>query len=420
MEIQKYKNLPSKEEQTLIWNTECLLSFHNLNFDMMLDSSNLIGVETFIKLGFDKDSPTLDGYEFCKKHANSDVNTIYFMRTEDSIELPIIIQKVKKIRYSKKIYNLVEEYTPMKIKPEKLMSWRELINCSGVPMHTKELHYTLYKNVALYGRLKDQVYYRIVSESKFGKDKYKESLRILLGKMRILSDPSRANVYYSSIFNTDLTICELPSYANAEEFNKMVNQFIRIGDHTKVLDNPSRAKSSNTDGTTFDISHIEHLSLSFLHNVPKYYHDKGKKGFDDIYPYNLVSRFYYVLLEGFMEAKFPHNINYKEVALKNQQFIKDWIKTCLWYEIHWNEIENPYPDFYLNKFIFRQDSRFKDHFIDMAKCFSQYAENETEYMKLLIEYYKCHKNYDNLINNNTPTQLNAEEINLNMFHLVKK
>jgi len=400
----KYSNIPTKEQQTLIWNTECLLCFHNMNFEMMLDSSNISGTETYIKLGQEKDATCIEGFEFIKKHSNSDTNTIYFMRTQDCSELPILIQRVRKVRFAKKVFNLIEEFTPMKIKPAKKLSWRELIDYSGIPMHTNELHYTIYKNVVLYGRLKDQVYYRVITESKFGKDKYKESLRILLGKMRILNDPTRPNIFYSAIWNKDITICELPSLTNGDEFNKMVNQFIRIGDKTKVLDNPSRAKSSETDGTTYDIARIDHLSLSFVHNIPLYYTEKGKKGFDTIYPYNMISRFYYVLLNGYLEAKFPHNINYKDIAQNNQQFIKDWIKTALWFEEHWHEIENPYPEFYLDKFEFSKDSRFRDHFIDMARCFSQYARNDNEYMKLLVEYYCCHKNYEKLISNQPENQ----------------
>jgi hypothetical protein len=245
-----------------------------------------------------------------------------------------------------------------------------------------------------YGRLKGQVFYRIITESAFGKDKFKESIRILLGKCRVLNDASRPNVFYSAIYNKDITICELPSLTNGDEFNKMANQFMRLGDGTTILDNPSRAKSSDTEGNTYDVAHTDKLSLSFIHNVQKYYHDVGKKGFDEIWSFNVISRFYYCLLDGFLEAKFPHNINHYELAVQHSQFIKDWIKTCLWFEEHWHEIENPYPEFYLDKFIFPKECpRFRDHFVDMARCFSQYARNDDEYMKLLIAYYEAHENY---------------------------
>jgi hypothetical protein len=55
----------------------------------------------------------------------------------------------------------------------------------------------------LYGRTKGQVYYRAISESAFGKDKYKESVRLLLDFMSNLSDDNITKVpVYIQLYNT--------------------------------------------------------------------------------------------------------------------------------------------------------------------------------------------------------------------------
>jgi len=172
---------------------------------------------------------------------------------------------------------------------------------------------------------------------------------------------------------------------------------MRIGDGTKILDNRAR----KTDGT-LDEAHIGNLSVSFTHNVPSYYQHTipPKKIFEEIFPYNVINRYYYNLYDGFLEANFPANFNYHEIAVKYQDFIKKWIKSCVWYEQNWQCLVNRYPVVSLAKYKFKdKEPRFKDHFIDFARCISHYAETQDEYIKLLDEEYKSHISYMRLIPN---------------------
>jgi len=69
-----------------------------------------------------------------------------------------------------------------------------------------------------------------------------------------------------------------------------------------------------------------------------------------------------------------------------------------WYEEHWHELENRYPNIPLIDFTFSyKEDRFRDHFVDFAKCLSHYANDEKEYLELLKEEYKTHKSYGSSI-----------------------
>jgi hypothetical protein len=205
----------------------------------------------------------------------------------------------------------------------------------------------------------------------------------------VVSDPSSAKIFYAVCHTNDLTINELPDDSNKTDFGKMFNLFMRIGDKSNVIDNRARA----TSGTS-ETAQTDRLSVTFTHNVPEYYQDKGKKTFEDIYSYNVINRYYYNLYDGFLQSNFPENMNHEELAKKHEKFYQDWIRSVLWYEENWSKLYNRYPDVSLDSFSFpKKEDRFREHFIDFAKCISHYAKNETEYLTMLKEEYNTHMRY---------------------------
>jgi hypothetical protein len=147
------------------------------------------------------------------------------------------------------------------------------------------------------------------------------------------------------------------------------------------------------------------LSICFTHNSAKYYEDVGLKGFDSVYPYNVINRYYYNLYEGISEFHQVYGYDAMKEAQKNQEFIRDFIKTCLFYEENWHKIKNPFPECLLDGFIFeKHEPRFKEHFQDFAKCIAEYSNGDMNlYVSLLIEEYKSHISYKKLISNKQDT-----------------
>lgn len=387
-----------KKDQMLIWHTKTINSFGSQNFDNILYPDNIVGTETYIVVGEDKKH--IEGYVLSKRHKKDSTNTIYFLRTQDVDKLPMIISNVQKVHSKGNVYNLLTGGNSIRITPTKELSWRELIENSGIPEHTNPIHHTLYKNKVLYGRTKGQVFFRTITESAFGKDKYHEAIRLLLHQMCNLSDPTTPKLFYSACHNRDIRINELPESGSKADFIKLCNSLMRLGDGTTILDNRSR----KTEGTS-EVAHTEKLSTSFTHNIPKYYTDRGQKTFEEIFPYNVVNRYYYNLYDGFLEASFPNDINHEELAQKYAEFIKKWIKSALWYEENWHTLKNLFPDTDLTQYSFPPtENRFKDHFIDFARCLSHYAKDEIEYKMLLDTEYASHMRYRELIGQQPETE----------------
>jgi len=399
---------PSIDELQSIWNTSTLDSFNKLNFNDILYPSNIDGNETYIKLSQDKNADVVNGFRLLKKHKNDNVETLYFVRTIDINDLPIEILNTKKINYSKEVFNLVIKNRKCRITPERIFTWKQIVDWSGCPQHTNSIHYSLYKMKCLYGRTKDQFYYRVISESAFGKTKYKEMLKLLLNKMTIVSDPSSPKLFFSICHNIDVTLNEMPDTSNKGLFIKFCNMLMNLGDKSKSIENPSR----KTEGT-FENADTSKLSLSFTHNPPYYYQEKGLKSFEEIFPYNVVNRYYYNFYDGQTIFHQKNNYNSEKIALKFQTFLRDWIKSVLWYEEHWNEIENKFPSSLIDGFKFKkQEPRFKEHFRDFAKCISEYCGDDLNlYMKLLVEEYKSHKNYEQMIKKDN-TEIKTNEMNM--------
>lgn len=379
----------TEKEQNEIWHTKTCMAFNSLKYDDILYPSGIEGTEQYLVVGPVDDKRHIEGYIVKKHHTAHPTPTLYFVKSSDIKELPILITKTDKVHYQSKVYNLVTQFHSLNFKPEQILDWRDIIDNSGIPNHTKPTHYTLYKNKRLFARTHPHIFSRVISESAFGKDKYVEAFRFLLGDTMVISDPSSAKIFYAICHSSDITINELPDDSNKQDFGKMFNLFMRIGDKSNVVDNRARA----TSGTS-ETARTDKLSVTFTHNVPEYYQDKGKKTFEDIYSYNVINRYYYNKYEGYLESNFPENMNHENLATKHEKFYQDWIRSVLWYEQNWSKLYNKYPEIDLSRYKFhKKEDRFKEHFRDFAKCLSHYAKDEIEYKKLLDAEYLSHMEY---------------------------
>jgi len=378
------------EDLMVINHTNSAEAFCKLYFDDLIMPNNIQGTETYISYG----KKHIEGYEVKKHHVKNPAPTRYFVPLDQIGKLPAQVKSTVKVHDSKNVYYLTKkDLLSFRIEPEKIFSWREIIDYSGIPKHTNLKHFTLYKNKVLFGRTHPHVYHRTVTESAFGKDKYLEWVRFLLNHSMNISDPSTAKLFYAICHNRDVTINELPTDISKSDFGKFTNMLMRLGDGSNDVANPSRA----TKGTK-EVADTSLTSVRFLHNIPKYYHDKGKPCFDEIFPYNVINRYYYNLYDGYSQASFPECYNAREVAEKYEVFYRSWIKSVLWYEEHWQELPNLYPGVPLEKFRFKNsEARFKTHFLSFAKCLSHYALSEKEYVDLLVREYKSHKSYEKMV-----------------------
>lgn len=380
-----------KENLMEIWNTKVIKAFADLNYDKILYPENIEGPETYITV----DKKHIEGYEFMKLHKGNKHPTRYFVRSMDIKNLPMIIKNEGffKVHCRNRVYRVIKDIQSIRIKPQKILNWREIIDGFGIPEHTCPPHYLIYRMKRLYGRTSSQFYQRAISESAFGKDKVVEMYRLLLHKVTVISDPTTAKLFYSVCHNEDITINELPDDKNKTDFIKFCNLMMRIGDKSNLIDNRARATSGSTE-----VADLSKVSVAFTHNVPSYYHAAGKKGWYQVFPYNVYNRYYPNLYKGFLQARFPKNMNYTELAQKYTPFYRAWIKSVMWYAENWDSLGNLYDDVDLKQFQFgKGEERFREHFIDFSKCVSHYAKDKNEYFEILQVDYESYKEYSQIV-----------------------
>lgn len=373
----------TKDELQLIWNTNSCHAFNKLNFDNRIDYTDIDGTEMYLVVGEKKH---LEGYIAKKLHVGKKVQTVYFIPTKYMEDLPLLIGKTTKIHSSGRVFHVIDsDYSKLRIVPEHVFSWRQLVQYTGIPTHTNKMHWLIYKLKRLYGRTKGKFYGRIVTESGFGKDKLVEAYRHLLGASMVVSDPTVPKVTYAVCHSRDLTINELPQTKDSV----LDNMLMRIGDGSNILDNRARATTG-----THDVIDISNLSVFFLHNIAEYYHSKNKDCFEQVFTYNVINRYYYNRLDGALRASFPTNIDFNAIAEKYAPFYKAWIKSVYWYMENWQKLSNQYSDVSLDEFEFSErEERFRDHFLDFAKCVSHYAKDKEQYLRILRSDYLNHQAY---------------------------
>lgn len=368
-----------------LWDVRTLMAFNQLNYDKMLTASNLLGNEQCIKLSRDS-LDFIDGFEAHKLHKNSTVKKTYFVPTLYAQQMPILIipEALRKVRYQSKVYNLLTNATSIKITPERILSFRRLVDESGLTTHTKPDHYTTYKIIVLTARL-GKLCARVVTESAFGKDKYIEMVRLLMNGTTVLTDPTIAKLINRIQHDKFVVISEMPGVMSGEPFSQLCNAFITIGDDRQVLDNRARATRGTTESAV-----ISNKSVLFIHNPRKYYTDKGKQGFEDIYPYNVINRYFMVNLLGYTETRFTENLDNMEYCNEFSSVLKDWVKSALWYEEHWHTLKNE-RGIDWERFNFpKHEERFKVNFERIALAVSHYAESDEEYLSMLKLLYNQH------------------------------
>ena len=381
-------NMNKGVNQDDLWNVRTLSAFNNMNFDMIINKTNLRGTEQYISLSRQKEDHVL-GFEAVKRHKNKSVPTTYFIPTPKAEQIPIRIDQTIKQIFNSKVYNLVTDSTVMKIMPEKVYSFQELVNGSGLKDHTNPTHYTLYKIICLWCRL-GKGCVRIVTPSAFGKDKYLEMVRLLINRVTVLTDPTIAKLNNRIQHDKLIVLSEMPGETTGNGFRRFTNALNIIADDRQILDNRARAARGTSESAD-----ISSTSVMYIHNPATYY--SNGKGFKELMFKSTYNRYIPFILEGYTQSKFTPNLNPYSFVKKHHTYLKNWIKSALWYEENWHTYIDPYfVD--LSKYKFnKSNERWQTNFVRLAKAVSLYAgEDKIMYDKLIDELYKSHiKQLDN-------------------------
>jgi hypothetical protein len=317
---------------------------------------------------------------------------VYLIPSDFMKELPVLIERYDKISYSGKGYLLPKENAikRMRIKPEATFTFRELVDSFATSKHSKPLHDTLWRMIAII-LFTDRINVRVATSPEFGKDSKLNLLNSLCGEIGKISNPTIAKLEYL-LFNKIILINEV-SGINSQSKQDVEQFLLACGDFNNEYNKRSRAGAGSSE--KYDISK---LSLVIAYNDIKQYTNSSKY-FDYMWTNAgaIRNRIIPFLFEGKVEEDYSTPYDIEEAVKKNWQFYIKFIRALMYYK------ENPVNDYqFKNNYEIRwdeQSGRWERNFITIRKWLSYYCKTQEEYDMMSKELHQCHLNYNRMLNN---------------------
>lgn len=308
-------------------------------------------------------------------------------------DLPMRVDKEAEFPFRSKLYHAVTEYSSVKIKPEKSLTFRQIVDAIDLK-HSNPKHFTLFKIIAIgsdVGRLNS----RISSNAAFGKDSIFNILGFLRNDVSVVNPRTAPAVEYR-LLNKVLVLNEL-SNLEATQRNLLQEILLLIGDLKNVYEKSSRATNDTRD--EYDISN---LSLSICYNNLDYYRAIGKEAlfFDNVFTNAVVDRFIPFKFDGTLNMEqFDMKYTREEIESETQSNMPlyvNMIRSMEWYKHNYfDEIKDkPWT-------LEIQNTKLKGRhvllFSKICDFIKLYSETKEEFSDLVSELYKCYKAYFEMV-----------------------
>jgi len=361
--------------------------FHNLVvaefsrklLDSVFTEDNIVSKKKAILIKGDKPQK-IYGY-YMEKNKKS-----YFLIDELVDKLPFKITKSVETDYKGDVFDMITHVFPITIPAEQRMSFRELVLNTPSFTHTNPKHYLLYKILSLAAYV-DRLNARISTEAGFGKDSTIDIIKQLVNSTSNIYGATFAKLEYN-LTNRLLCLNEMGNLKTDEKFN-MQEYLLAVGAYRNYYE--KRTRKTNTTQETYDVSDT---SLLILYNLPEYYRDKAQEYFDQMFTPAVIDRFIPFVFDGRLATKFQDLLDPYEVLDTHEDKIKDIIATLEFYKVNkLTELKYEIPE----EIDFGNKERYDRTFCILAKYVAEFSESEEEFKDLILELYKCYKNYDTLI-----------------------
>lgn len=315
----------------------------------------------------------------------------YLLTREQVSDLPFKVLQTDDVHYSKKVYYLITRYQSVKIKQEKLFTFRELVNEIADFKHSHPREWTLFKICALSSYL-SRVNFRVSTEAAFGKDSMFLTIGMLRNDSCVINPRSMAALEYR-LFNRVLVLDEISNMESSQK--DLLQEFLLlIGDFRNVYEKGTRAVQNKTKDT-YDISK---LSVVILFNILDYYKKVGaeKKFFDNVFTKAVTDRFLPLKFEGTLDIKqFDNKTNLEEQSKEHTPAFIKVIRTLEYYKVSWEQEQKTFTH---NKESFASiKGRWGSSFDNICKFINLYSKDQKEYDDLVQLLYEKVQNYARML-----------------------
>jgi len=364
-----------------------------------------------------------------EKYWLAEVNKQKFLLTDSVVEaLPIVVVEYEPLLYRNKVYNIPTKVKSVKLKPEKKMSFRDLVDWFELKMSEydldgnrltveqydkSKLQHLLYRIIVMAAEI-DRINFRISTTAGFGKNSMVSMLGALMGDVAE-SNPRSAPAIEYRLFNKLLVLDEL---SNLESSQKQLiqNILLQIGDFS-----PSYEKGTRATTDTADIYDISNLSLLIFYNLYEDYVLAGQEQrfFDNVFTKAVMDRFPAVRFYGFLDQnQFLEEPN-KDDWVKYADEYKAVISTIRWYRENWvDELTDEKYDWVketlMNKRLY--GNRHRKSLYKVLSFLAVYSLGYEEYTQLSEELFKAYWDYKEALSKNSKSvATTVEEIKIDSF-----
>ena len=361
----------------LAFHNDAIQKFNNELYDGIFTEENIISKHKAIVL----DGVKLYGY-FMEKNKTS-----FFMISEYLEDLPFKVVNEKEMDYKGEVFNMISKVKSINIPAEKRMSFADLVDIMPAFSHTKPIHFTLYKILAIAGYC-DRINARISTDAGFGKDS-------VVGIIQQLVD-STVNIYGATFAKLEYSLINklmiLNEMGNLKTDEKISMQEFLLATGAYFNTYTKRTRKTATTQEQYDISR---LSLLIFYNLPEYYVGKAQEYFDQIFTKAVIHRFIPFVFEGRLTTKFEKVVDIDKIMRDNEPTYKNVIATLNHFR------QNPVGDiaYTIPDAIFFPETlkRYERTFNVILKYVAEYAPTQEAFNSLSVELYECYKNYEGLI-----------------------
>ncbi|WP_298753802.1 hypothetical protein [uncultured Arcobacter sp.] len=391
------------------WRYECVDTFFDRYYDRLLTENMITGDEMYIKEYVDSNGEKQEITMFFYPLKKGKV--IYLIPSKFINKLPLMVEKYEQVSFRNKGYRLpkINEDTgkvalrPMRIKPEKQMSFRDLVDSFAEARHENPIHNTLWKLIVLTS-IMDRINVRVATPPEFGKDSKVNLINSLVGNVGMISNPTIAKLEYL-LFNKLIFLNEVSGIGSTSKDD--VEQFLLA---TADFNNKYVKRSRASKGSKEDYN-ISKLSVVIAYNDIEQYKNQDKY-FDVLWTNAgaVNNRILPFLFNGKLKTDYNAVVDINEIVSENWDFYLRFLRTLLHYQ------ENPNDDTKNYKLQSELDmsgnGRWEKNINTIKKWVSKYARDEGEYNDLINKLYDAHLEYLKMVGVKTsplPTNLQPLE-----------
>ena len=305
-----------------------------------------------------------------------------------SNDLPIIPRRTEKVAYRGQVYYLIRKYDSIKIRPEKKLTFKQLIDNLSYFKHTNDKHQKLMTLLSVASMI-ERINYRVSTPPSFGKSSSTIVMNYLIGGSSTIVSPTIPKLEFLTTILTWLAIDEVVDMTS-EQWRLVEQYLLDIGDFKPDIVKHSR--SFGAVGETIDSSQFS-LSLFYndINNYPdpyKYIDYIAKKAVLDRYP---AFRFFGRITEDFNDSK---NFNAGSWVAQHRDEYKDILHTFSYYKKNY---QNDRKYFKVNVDMSKYPERWK---INLNKIFifvELYCDSQEEFDKWCTLYIQSIQDYKDML-----------------------